>query len=84
MAEVTNGLIVEVLKALQARLGNFEEAVRDERGQLSAIRGAIGAVHAEIGSIRTGIGNIYQTQGAMDTRLARIERRLEIIDTPVS
>ncbi len=84
MAGVTNELIYEVLKALQARLGNLEEAMRDERGQLAAIRGSINAVHADIGSLRTDIGNIYQTQGAMDSRLARIERRLEIIDTPVS
>jgi hypothetical protein len=29
------------------------------------------------------ISNIYQTMGAMDSRLSRIERRLEIIDKPV-
>jgi septal ring factor EnvC (AmiA/AmiB activator) len=84
MAEVTNELIYEALKAVQARLGNLEEAVRDERGQLAAIRGDLRAIHTEIGAVKTDIGNIYQTQGAMDSRLARIERRLEIIDSPVS
>jgi septal ring factor EnvC (AmiA/AmiB activator) len=84
MAEVTNELIYEVLKAVQARLGNLEEAVRDERGQLAAIRGDLRAVHAEIAAVKTDVSNIYQTQGAMDSRLARIERRLEIIDSPVS
>jgi septal ring factor EnvC (AmiA/AmiB activator) len=84
MAEVTNELIYDVLKAVQARFGNLEEAIRDERGQLAAIRVDLRAVHAEIGSVKADIANIYRTQGAMDSRLARIQRRLDIIDTPVN
>ena len=84
MAEVTNELIYEVLKAVQARLGNLEEGIRDQHGQLSGVRGDLRSIHTAIGAVKTDIGNIYDTHGAMDSRLARIERRLEIIDTPVN
>ncbi len=79
MAQVTNELIYEVLKAMRARLGNLEEASREHRGQFAAIRVDLRAIHTEIGSVKSDIANIYETTGAMDTRLSRIERRLEII-----
>ncbi len=81
MAEVTNELIYEVLKAIQARLGNLEEGSREHRGQFAAVRGDLRSIHSEIASVKTDVANIYETTGAMDTRLSRIERRLEIIDT---
>jgi septal ring factor EnvC (AmiA/AmiB activator) len=83
MAEnVTNELLYEVLKAVQARLGNMEEAMREQRGQLAAIRGDLHSIRMEISAVKTDISNIYETNGSFDTRLARVERRLEIIDTP--
>jgi septal ring factor EnvC (AmiA/AmiB activator) len=82
MAEnVTNELLFEVLKAVQARLGNMEEAMREQRGQLAAIRTDLHAIRTEISAVKTDISNIYETNGAFDSRLARVERRLEIIDT---
>jgi archaellum component FlaC len=83
MAEVTNELIHEVLKAMQARLGNVEEGIRDVRGEIDALRGNMQATNSQIGALQLDISNIYQTMGAMDSRLSRIERRLEIIDKPV-
>jgi chromosome segregation ATPase len=76
MAEVTNELIYEVLKAMQARLSNIEDAMREHKGQLVALR-------QEIHAVNTNISNLYETNGTMDSRLSRIERRLEIIDTHV-
>lgn len=82
MAEVTNELIYEVLKAIQARLGNFEESLREIRGELRAMRGGMQALDSRMGAVHMDIANIYESTGAMDARVARIERRLEIIDTP--
>ena len=82
MAEVTNELIYEVLKAVQARLSNLEEGQRELRGQMHAVRGNLNALQTQIGAIQIDIGNLYETFGAFDGRLSRIERRLEIIDTP--
>ena len=76
MAEVTNELIYEVLKAVQARLGNLEEGQRDLRGQVQALRGNLHAMQTQMGAIQTAIANLYESFGAFDGRLSRIERRL--------
>ena len=82
MAEVSNELIYEVLKAVQARLGNMEESQRELRGEVRAMRGNLHALQTQMGAIQVDIGNIYEAIGAQDARLSRIERRLDIIDTP--
>ena len=82
MAEVTNELIYEVLKAMQARLGNMEDGLRELRGEFRAVRGNLHAVQTQMSAMQIDIANLYELFGALDTRLARIERRLEIIDTP--
>jgi hypothetical protein len=84
MAEVTNELIYEVLKAMQARLGNFEDNLRELRGEVHALRGALMGVDGRMSAIHVDMANIYETLGTTDTRLTRIERRLEIIDTPAA
>ena len=82
MAEVTNELIYEVLKAVQARLGNLEEAARDTHMQFAAVRGDLRAIHAEIGAMKIDIGNLYEGQNAINRRLGHIERRLDIHPEP--
>ncbi|GLI92509.1 hypothetical protein [Methylocystis echinoides] len=82
MTEVTNELIYEVLKAMQARLGNIEESMREARGEVRALRSAISAIDNRMGAFHMDLANLYEASGAMEGRMSRIERRLEIIDTP--
>ena len=82
MAEVTNELIYEVLKGMQARLGNLEESVREVRGEVRALRSAITAIDNRMGAFHMDLGNLYEASGAMEGPMSRIERRLEITDTP--
>jgi hypothetical protein len=82
MAEVTNELLYEVLKAVQARLGNVEEGLRELRGEVHAMRAGLTAIDGRMGALHLDIANLYESTGAMDSRLYRIERRLEITDTP--
>ena len=84
MAAVTNELIYEVLNAVQARPGNMEEGLREVRGELKGVRGNQQAQQLQMNAVQTDIGNLYETFGALDSRLARIERRLDITDAPVS
>ena len=77
MAEVTNELIYEVLKAMPTRLSNIEGSIIEVKTELQAVRGHMLA-------IQTDIANLYAGQTNVDVRLARIERRLELTDTPVS
>ncbi len=98
MTAVSNELIYEVLKAVQARLGNFDDQLRDMRGQLAAIRvddqlrdmrGQLAAIRVnqsaiqqQLSAVQHDVANLYDVNGVIDGRLSRIERRLEIIDTP--
>jgi DNA repair ATPase RecN len=82
MTEVTNELMYEVLKAIRARLSNMEEGHRELRGQFSAMRVNMSGLQTQISAVQHDIGNVYETLGAIDGRMVRIERRLEIIDTP--
>jgi septal ring factor EnvC (AmiA/AmiB activator) len=82
MTAVSNELIYEVLKAVQARLGNFDDQLRDMRGQLAAIRVNQSAIQQQLSAVQHDVANLYDVNGVIDGRLSRIERRLEIIDTP--
>lgn len=84
MAEVSNDLIYEVLKAMQTRLGTLDEGLREVRGELKGMRISLQAQQVQMNAVQTDVGNLYEAFGALDSRLARIERRLDITDAPVS
>jgi hypothetical protein len=84
MAEVSNDLIYEVLKAMQMRLGTLDEGLREVRGELKGMRISLQAQQIQMNAVQTDVGNLYEAFGALDVRLARIERRLDITDAPVS
>jgi len=72
MAQVTNELIYEVLKFIRNRITNIENGVREVRQELIAIRGHLNAV-------QTDIANLYSGQNKIESRLERIERRLNLV-----
>lgn len=75
MAEVSNELIYEVLKSIQARFGNLEEGVREIKTELRAVKGHMHAIQIDV-------ENLYQSVATIDLRVERIERRLELADAP--
>jgi predicted nucleic acid-binding Zn-ribbon protein len=77
MADVTNELLLEVLKRMQADLGALKDGQKEIRNEIAAVRGHVVA-------IQTDISNIYTKTATSEVRLDRIERRLEIIDAPVA
>ena len=77
MADVTNELLYEVLKSVQTRLGNMEEGIRETRGEIRALR-------TTMHGAREDIGNLYEAFTALEARMGRIERRLDIVDVPAT
>lgn len=75
MPEVTNELLLEVLKTIQNRLGKIEQAQRETVARLSAMQTHLMAVEKDV-------ANIYDALGALDMRVERIERRLDIVSEP--
>jgi hypothetical protein len=71
MAEVSNELVYEILKNLQARTTNLELVCIEHSHGLNAVRGYAA-------SIQTDTNNIYAILSRIDQRLDRIERRLEL------
>ena len=74
MTEVTNELLLEVLKKVQEQGARGSEDLRRIREELSAVRGHMVALQQDI-------HNIYHTMLEQGACLDRVERRLELVDT---
>ena len=75
MAEVSNELIYEVLKQVQQRLDRVDHKVDELKSEMNAMRGYMI-------SLQQDTQNIYAILGRSEYRLDRIERRLELSDSP--
>lgn len=71
MAEVTNELMFELLKRMHHEQSELRQDVSEVKTELNVIRGHLLA-------IQTDVHNIYGILARHDTRLDRIERRLDI------
>ena len=75
MAEVTNELLLENLKAIQDKLSKLDSGQRDMKDEMIAMRLHQHASQGEINSI-------YGRLGSIESRLERIENRLDIVTEP--
>lgn len=75
MTEATNELIYEVLKAVQPRLGNIEQGQKETNARLSAMQTHLMAIEKDV-------ANVYDSLGALENRMSKVERRLDLRDEP--
>ena len=80
MTEITNELMYEVLKQLQAGLADVKTILSDHTIQLLRIRDDVNQTRNEINSLRGDDLRIEAMQARMELRLERIERRLNLTD----
>lgn len=73
MTQITNELIYEILKSLQASLAEIKATLGDHTHQLIRVR-------EEINALRGDDLRRESLQAQMDTRLQRIENRLNLTD----
>jgi hypothetical protein len=71
LAEVTSELMFELLKRIHADVADIMLGQRELRAEMNAMRGALVSVHQDI-------HNIHTTLARHETRLDRIENRLEL------
>ncbi|WP_275782805.1 hypothetical protein [Pararhizobium gei] len=71
MAEITNELMYELLKRIHTDVAGLKEGQREIRLELNAMRGTMI-------SMQQDIHNIYGILARHETRLDRIENRLEL------
>ncbi|MGE3146141.1 MAG: hypothetical protein AB7K35_11195 [Pseudorhodoplanes sp.] len=82
MADVTNELLFEVLKAVQTRLEQVDGKADESKQDMQALRTQIIGIHHDLLSIHQELGGIHATLVRHEQRLDRIERRLELSDAP--
>lgn len=73
MAEVTNELIYETLKALQAQGAAFRDDMADLKLRLGHLETTVAQINVRMAEMSVRIDRI-------EVRLDRIERRLELAD----
>lgn len=71
MAEVTSELMFELLKRMHAEIADIKLGQRELKADVNALRGTLVSVHQDI-------HNIHTTLARQETRLDRIENRLEL------
>ena len=77
MADVTNELLYEVLKAMQGRFVGVERGIKDIKSEIGALRGHMVATQADI-------AQIYTRLAETESHLERIERRFEVSGIPTA
>lgn len=82
MADVTNELMYEVLKAIQARLEQVDGKADENKQDMQALRTQMLGIHHDLLSIHQELGGVHTTLVRHEARLDRIERRLGLIDAP--
>jgi len=73
MAQAMNGLVDGVLQAFQERLAAVEMDFADLKSEVDMIR-------RELDDLRAGAGGSRPGAPALESRLARVERRLDATD----
>ena len=83
MPDVTPDLMFDVLKSIQARLAQVDGKIDEMKQEMLALRTSQNAARQEITSVFQEISGVHATLVRHEGRLDRIERRLELADTPV-
>jgi hypothetical protein len=73
MAEIDSELMYEVLKKIQSDISELKDGQRETNARLNA-------VGTHLTGLQQDISNIYAILTRHDSRLDRIERRLEIVE----
>ena len=71
MAEVTNELMFELMKEFHQRFDKLDLRLTEVKSELQSIRGHIASVNSDV-------HNIYGVLARYETRLDRIDRRLDL------
>ena len=73
MTQETQNLMLEILKRIQADLSEMKDDMRDFKdGQIR--------VRNEINDLRGDILRLERSNAGIETRISRIERRLDLVD----
>jgi predicted nucleic acid-binding Zn-ribbon protein len=82
MAEISNELLYEVLKSVQARVAQVDGKADENKGDMLALKYQITAIHQDLLGIHSELSSMHSTLIRHEHRLDRIEHRLELNEAP--
>ena len=82
MAEVSAELVYEVLKSVQDGISQIRGEIGEVKQRMAAAEISQNAIRQEIVGVHTELAGIHATMVRHEHRLDRIDRRLELIETP--
>ena len=83
MADVTAELMLEVRRAVQARLAQVDGKIDELKQEMQASRTSQNGIRQEITSVFQEISGVHATLVRHEGRLDRIEQRLELNEAPI-
>jgi len=75
MTEITNELMHEVLRSVQAQVALIREDV-------SSIKARLTSLDARVGLIHTDMAHLSDRMDRLESHMGRVETRLNLIDAP--
>jgi ubiquinone biosynthesis protein UbiJ len=79
-----NELVFELLKRIQQDVADGKTGQRDHTAEFISIRGHLAARDAKFAAPEGDVADVRDVVRRIDQRVARIERRLDIVDEPVA
>jgi chromosome segregation ATPase len=83
MAEVTNELIYEVLKSIPQRMSSLESRMGSLEVEVDSMTDQLRGVNLTPSATNTDMANIHSVLDSVDSRIGRIERRLDLTESSV-
>jgi hypothetical protein len=80
MTEITNQLMYEVLKSVQAQVAIIREDMDSIKMRLTSQDSRLGHILHAIGDLHTDIAEVSGRMDRLESRLGRVETRLELHD----
>jgi chromosome segregation ATPase len=84
MTSVTNELLNELLKRIQQDISDMKRVQQEHTMEFVSIRKHFAAADGRIGALQQDILNVQDRMDSVRDRRSRIERRLDIVEDPVS
>jgi hypothetical protein len=80
MAEITNELIYEVLKSIQAQVAIIREDMESVKTRLTLQDSRLSHIHSAIADLHADIAEVSGRMDRLDSRMGRVENRLNLTD----
>ncbi|MBX3570133.1 MAG: hypothetical protein KF914_18865 [Rhizobiaceae bacterium] len=80
MAEQADNLVLEHLRHIRRAVDEMQTDIVDLKARMTGVEGSLGQITSQIGHLQTQIASQTLRIDRFDERMARIERRLDLVE----